>query len=99
MRVRTTVEAEVEVDIPLDDVMHAIADLGIPETARQTCRILNTSICVMSSVPDAMVRALTDLQRALIANALEFEAARYRNAANAQPQPASGENNPGNAGR
>lgn len=99
MRVRTTVEAEVEADVRLDDVMDAIADLGIPESARQTCRILNTSICVISSVPDAMVSALTDLQRALIANALEFEAARYRNVANAQPQPASEENNPGNTSR
>jgi len=84
MRVRTTVEADVDVDIPLDDVIAAIADLGMPESAHHARIILNLCVCAIKKIPDDMVTALTDAQREIIAAAMEFEAARYRKVSNVE---------------
>ncbi len=79
MKVTTWIETaqQVDVEVSLDDVMAEIAWLDAPESNQAALRLLSMCLGAVMKVPDALVAAMNDTQRKLIADRLREQLDRY----------------------
>jgi hypothetical protein len=76
MKVETTVTADVEVDISVEDFMICLCGQSPGETVAQFNRGISAFYVFLRKAPDDLLRLLNDKQRTIIVNALREQADR-----------------------
>lgn len=77
MRVRTWIEQEVDIDVPLDAVIEEIQSRPAPESVREMESLLNSCIGAIKRIPTEMIAQMQEPNRDIVFNALRDEAVRY----------------------
>jgi ribA/ribD-fused uncharacterized protein len=78
MKLTVTTEHGTEVDVPLDNIIAALADLGEERVSTAVGAMLSTCLGVISHVPGNLLATLSPDARERVARVLWHQAGRYR---------------------